>query len=116
MGGSIILGFICVLQDLFLRGLQKQFGSHSGKPATGRSFKINAFFASELNYEGTFLSLDELVLIWEDIASKKCKCFIHKGKVTLETSLNTTSDFWKEKNMQGNCEIDAFICDGLSSC
>lgn len=56
------------------------------------------------------------MLIWEDIASKKCKRFIHKGKVTLETSLNTTSVFWKEKNMQENSEIDAFICDGLSSC
>lgn len=88
---SIRLLFICVLWDLSLR--QRQFGSHSGKACYGMELQDECVIPWELHQEGRFLSLNELVSIWEHIPPKKCWFSIHK--VALETQLNAVLPFWK---------------------
>jgi len=56
--------------------------------------------------------LNELVLIWENIASNKCKRYIYKGKVILETSLSKLPFLEREEYAVKVHEKDVFICGG----
>lgn len=51
-------------------------------------------------------------MIWENIASNKCKRYIYKGKVILETSLSKLPFLEREEYAVKVHEKDVFICGG----
>lgn len=53
-----VLCFICVLQDLFLRDLEKKICFRFWKACYRMELQSQCIFASGLNYEGQFLSLE----------------------------------------------------------